>query len=338
MSKRSHPLKTQTLEQLFNTKFTERQILIDPWLRTGESAMIFAAPSIGKSMMVLSIALALAIAGGGTYIGWKAPKARKVLLVDGEMHIQDLTDRAKMLIKTIADIDSELAKRNITILARQHQHPHSKFPDLATSDGREELFKRAESGNYDLIILDNFSTLATVEDENSAAAFDPIIKFLLQMKQAGKACILVHHSKKGGNDYRGSSKLATTFEVIIGLSKPTTEERLYGTAFDMEWTKFRQKRNENVTGRTVWLEQDEDGHSQWQTQLSADEESTELVCTVTTLKYSHQTDIATALSWSKSKVTRMKQQAIQNGLITKSDWDECLDAARQIQDEVNLEF
>ena len=189
---------------------------------------------------MLALSLALAVAGGGTLMGWKAPEARKVLIVDGEMHIEDITERAKMLMSTVEGIDPETVARNITILARQYQDPEAEFPDLAEDEGRNAIFGRAMRGAFDLVILDNFSTLATVEDENAASAFDPVIKFLLKMKQAGIATILVHHSNKTGKEFRGSSKLSTTFEVIMGLLKITSGEHRHGAAFDLEWTKFSQ--------------------------------------------------------------------------------------------------
>ena len=36
---------------------------MDPWLKQGESAMVYAAPGVGKSMLALT--LALGVAGGG---------------------------------------------------------------------------------------------------------------------------------------------------------------------------------------------------------------------------------------------------------------------------------
>jgi len=89
-----------------------------------------------------------------------------------------------MLLETIHGIDVEAAGRNLVILARQGQDADAVFPDLATEEGREEVLKRARVGGFELVILDNFSTLATVDDENAAAAMTPVLSFLMQMKQA----------------------------------------------------------------------------------------------------------------------------------------------------------
>jgi hypothetical protein len=55
-----------------------------------------------------------------------------------------------------------------------------------------------------------------MDDENSATDFKTVMAFLMKLKAAGKTAILVHHSNKQGDNYRGSSAMAATFEVIIG--------------------------------------------------------------------------------------------------------------------------
>src|SRR6185437_7668952 len=105
------------------------------------------------------------------------------------------------------------------ILARQDQDPDAEFPDLATDEGQGRTIKRVRAGKYAVVILDNFSTLASCYDENDAAAFNDIVKFLMRLKQAGIGCIMVHHANKGGQGYRGSTKLATTFEAIFGMKR-----------------------------------------------------------------------------------------------------------------------
>ena len=85
-------------------------------------------------------------------------------------------------------------------------------------------------------MLDNFSTLGEVEDENAAASFNAIQQFLLQLKVQGVATMLVHHTGKAEDNFRGSSKLAATFETIIQLERPEVANRKYGTS---KWATMR---------------------------------------------------------------------------------------------------
>jgi hypothetical protein len=117
-------LKAPTLHQLLRTTFAERQYLLFPWLREQESCMVYADTGVGKSLFALSAALA--VAGGGEYLDWK-PQERangdgwRVLYIDGEMHIGDIKERAKMLMHAVPKVNKEEATANLRFLARQHQ-------------------------------------------------------------------------------------------------------------------------------------------------------------------------------------------------------------------------
>lgn len=325
--------KIPTWGRLRGIHFKERGHIIAPWLREGESAMVYAPAGVGKSMF--SMSLALAVAGGGSFLGWEAPEKRRVLFVDGEMHMDDVVSRSIMLAETIDGLDLEAAGENLRIMARHYQDPGVSFPDLAEEGGRRTLLdisRKLFSGRTpaDLVILDNLSTLATIKDENDAAEFNDVIRFLMDMKQAGVACVLVHHSKKGGSDYRGSSKLATTFEVILGLKKTDTLKAAMGTAFAISWDKYRGRRDETIRGREVWLDREESGRHVWRHELSSDEEAEALLSALRSLKYRTQEELAEALSWSTGKLSTLKRKAIGSKLITVGEWNALLKEAREL--------
>jgi AAA domain len=234
--------KMPTLGQLLDDDFPERQHLLFPWLREQESCMVYSATGVGKSMFALSAAIA--IAGGGTLFDWK-PHERsdgcgwKVAYVDGEMHIGDIQERARLLLAALPGVDHALARKNLRFLPRQHQEPGTKFPLITDLTGTEVIRSWIQRSALDLVILDNFSTLGVVEDENAASSFNAIQEFLLTLKTQGVATILVHHANKTGEDFRGSSKLAATFETIIKL-EPLREDAEPGTAqFRVRWDKVR---------------------------------------------------------------------------------------------------
>ena len=238
--------KSISLGALLDMRIADREHLVLPWLRQKESAMIYAAPGVGKSFFAMS--LALAVAGGGKALGkWDAPKARRVMYIDGEMPIDDIQGRVKALLPS-AGGDFEAACRNLHIEARQHQPAGRVFVDLTDERSREALLYQAKMGGVELLILDNLSTLATVDDENSASEFNDVVKFLLRMKQEGIACVLVHHSNKAGGSYRGSSKLATTFEVILRLEEGELKatDQTDTTRFRLSWEKFRGRKEEGA--------------------------------------------------------------------------------------------
>ena len=289
-------LETISLARLLSHRFRPREDLIFPWLRQGESAMLWAAPGTGKTLLTLT--LAVMVAGGGSVLGWNSPKPRRVLLVDGEMAAEDLQERVRWLIDTVKDIDTEAADKNLHILSRNWQKPDVDFPDLGDREGKaggasgqDVVLRTAQARGAELVLLDNFSTLAEVADENDAASMTPTLAFLLRLKQARIGCVLVHHSGKTGDTYRGSSKLATTFEIILGLRPLEGGVATEGAAFELQWTKYRRKHNEAVRSRIVRLVKDTEGKPQWNAEATADDDLRRLVAAVETCKFTTQRDI-----------------------------------------------
>lgn len=327
--------KMLTFADLKTLELPPRKPLIMPWLKEGESAMVYAPTGVGKSMYAMT--LALAVAGGGEVFGWACPEPRKVLYVDGEMHIADLQERALLLSKTVeGKTDADAMGQNLKLYARQYQ-TDSDFLDLAEQKGRDELMKVLdEEGPIDLLILDNLSTLATIADENAAASFDPILKLLMELKRRGVATILVHHAGKSRtrNDFRGSSKLATTFEVIMGL-KPLDENAkvtAWGTGFTLQWDKFRAKPDERVGQMDVRLDTEDPETPRWKAAEAQDAELLKLVAAVESCEYTTDDDIRVKLFprlKNKSQMSNLKGKAIKGGLITDKHWKMCMSEAKR---------
>ena len=329
-------LQTMTLARLLDRKFPPREVLVSPWLRSGESVLLWAPTGVGKTMLVNT--LALAVAGGGKVAGWKADKPRKVLLVDGEMHIEDLKDRMVLLGDAVEGIDMGAAQENLVILSRQDQGPDTRFPNLANPEGQDVIMETIRETGVELVILDNFSTLAEVADENEAAAMNPILAFLMRLKQAGVACILVHHSGKSGESYRGSSKLATTFEVIIGLRRLDGHQVDHGAAFELVWTKYRGKPNVATRDAEMQLLADAEGRSKWVTKATTSSVMLAVVDAVQSGRYRTQKALAEALKLSPVEVTRHKAKAISSGLISGKEWNEYFKAAGEAAEDDDVDF
>ncbi len=322
-------VETITLGHLLAHQFPPREDLVAPWLRQGESAMLWAAPGTGKTLLTLT--LAVMVAGGGSVLGWHSPKPRKVLLVDGEMSAEDLQERAAWLIGTVDGIDREAAAANLHIMSRNWQGPEVAFPDLGDRDGRrgrasgqDEVVAVARRLKAELVLLDNFSTLVEVADENDAASMNATLAFLLRLKQLRIACLLVHHSGKDGGSYRGSSKLATTFEVIIGLRPLESVATSAGAAFKLDWTKYRREPCEAVRSREVRLVKDKAGQPRWEATATMDDDMRKLLEAVESCAFGTQRALADHLGWDPAKVSRMKMAAMKAGLMTDKVWTGCL--------------
>lgn len=317
------PLESKTLGTMLRLTIPPREPLLTPWLREGDSGMIYAPTGAGKS--IFTLALALTIAGGGSFLGWAAPKPHKVLFIDGEMPEADIIDRARMLLPSIEGCDPEEAHRNLHFLVRQAQHLDSRFSDLTTEAGQEETLRRALDGGFDLLILDNFSTLVECDDENAASSFNGVVRFLMKAKQARLGCILIHHSSKSGGTYRGSSKLATTFEVLLNLTPSGKVLPAGALGINLAWDKYRHKRDDSTRNRTIWLKTPEDGTpASWGYEASEEAELRAMIAEAMTMQYSTQKALAQRLGIAPSEMSRRARRAwLAHRLITEEEWKAC---------------
>jgi KaiC/GvpD/RAD55 family RecA-like ATPase len=328
----------RTLGDLLSERFPERHHLVFPWLRQGESAMVWAEVGLGKTMFTMT--LALMVAGGGTAFGWHNDTPRKVLIVDGEMAREDLQERAAMLMDTVEGIDREAAASNLAFMARTWQARDVDFPDLndreqrAKGDGvcgQDAIVSAADRHGAAIVFLDNYSTLADVPDENDAAAMGPTLGFLMRLKSAQIACVLVHHSGKTGDTYRGSSRLATTFEVIMGLKRLSDTIGAEGAAFTLHWTKYRGAPHPEVRSKDIRLHQSPTG-AVWCVDAAASDRGREMAEAIRSCRFVSQDDVAAHFGIAKSEVSKRKISAIKAGYITQSEVDDCFSEARRNAD------
>lgn len=330
-------LKTMTLGELLAKDIAPREPMLGPWLHQRHINMTYAPTGVGKSM--LSLAVALAVAGGGKFLDWKAPKARKVLLVDSEMDEADLQTRATKMLPTMAEIDREAAAANLRILARQAQGAGVKFPDLADAEGRAEVLKKAAAHKAELVILDNFSTLTTVDDENAASSFNPVIELMQEMKQAGMACMLVHHSRKGASgegSYRGTSKMAVVFNSVLALGHPGGVPSSDFTAFDMRWEKFRGRRDDTM--RTLKVTLDLDGGTGWGWEVSESDQLSRMLDALRTAEYPTQAALAVALKVTPGTLSKWKARAMNLKMISDAEWNQCLARSAELKQPLSTDY
>jgi RecA-family ATPase len=344
------PLKTLSAKALLALDLPVRKALVYPWLREGESAMLYAATGAGKSMVALS--MALGVAGRGKMMEyWDCPTPTKVLYVDGEMPLDDIQARMRWMLTT-AGGDVETCLENLHFLARNGQE-RLEFVDIASDWSRDEILKIIKENDIRLVIFDNLSTLSKIENENDSSCFIEPLEFLLKLKQRGIACVLVHHANKGGLAFRGSTKLAATFEVIVRLERAFTVEETANpgaSIFKWEWEKYRGKRimgtgtplkvvlggddvdnednNNNEQGAAKCFDdmRSDDGSTRmiWGVKPYVPDPVAELVELVKSGIYFSQDELAEAQGVDKSTISKRKKRAIHLKKITEEEWKQYL--------------
>jgi len=272
--------------------------------------------------------LGIAVAGGGTVFGWKAHEPSPVLYIDAEMDVADIKERNELLVPTVEGVDHAKLGQNLHILSRHHQSTLTPFPDIAEEAGRAVLMKLVAENKPRLVILDNLSTLADIKDENDAAAFNPVMRTLTELRQAGCAVILVHHTGKQEGKFRGSSKLGATFESILQLA-PNRELLKGDTGFSLRVDKYRGANAPTPLDVQLIIDP-ETGLACWQHEGSQERKLLELVKAVRSREFGTQAELATELDLSAGEVSKRKRRAIGHGIVTGEEWERCFQEARAL--------
>jgi AAA domain len=122
-------LATLGIDDLIAMEIPERELLLDPILPARGLIMIHARR--GGSKTFLALAIGLAVAGGTNVLRWSAPKARRVLYVDGEMALVDLQRRVAALK---AGIGVNIRNDHFRLLAaRPHRRSRPRHRIWSTS-------------------------------------------------------------------------------------------------------------------------------------------------------------------------------------------------------------
>jgi len=141
-----------SLSDFLAIEIEPQEAILEPWLNSKSLNMLHAKRGVGKTYVGLSIAYA--VATGTNYLKWKAPKARKVVYLDGEMSGYTLQSR----LKAISDATpcEQVLHQNLNILTPDLQR--GPIPDLADKQWHDTV--RDLIGDAELVIVDNLSCLA----------------------------------------------------------------------------------------------------------------------------------------------------------------------------------
>ncbi len=192
--------------------------------------MLYAPRGIGKTLLALSIGLA--VASGSNLLRWSTPKARRVLYVDGEMILSDLQQR---LSEISVGLGCQIPNEGFQILAADHTEGGI---NLATQEGQAGIERLLEG--VDLVILDNLSTLFPNGSENAGDAWEPMQSWLLKLRRNGKSVLFVHHAGNNGRQ-RGTSRREDVLDTVIGLRRPEDYSPEQGARFEIHYEKIRHR-------------------------------------------------------------------------------------------------
>lgn len=249
-------IHASTAGELMELELPQLETLLSPWLCEKNLVMVHAKRGVGKTHFALGCAYA--IASGGRFLEWMAPRPREVLYLDGEMPAQVMQQRLREVAASKGKVPALL--RIVTPDIQQ-----KAMPDLATSSGQAEIDSLINPDTA-LIVVDNLSCLVRSGGaENESESWTTVAEWALRHRRAGRAVMFVHHSGKGGAQ-RGTSRREDLLDVVIGLRRPSESGEQDGATFEIHFEKARSLVGEAISPIEATLQQDPLGEQCWAVQ------------------------------------------------------------------------
>ena len=229
------PLKALSPDELLKMEIPAPKWLLEPFVPENGLVQVFADRGVGKTFFVLSLAIALAT--GKEFLGFKPTERCKVVWYDGEMASNIFKERLELLTKELSNLEKVYLNENCRFVLSGEQE--FGMPDLGNPE------------NYDyydhwlhgvkVIILDNLLSLCTIplNDNDAWAGFN---QWCTSMRNKGVTVLHVHHSGRGSSNHAmGAKRIEQPLDLIIGLKPPKDHDVSQGCDFNIEFKKSRRR-------------------------------------------------------------------------------------------------
>ncbi|HEY9249375.1 MAG TPA: AAA family ATPase [Rariglobus sp.] len=185
----------------------EEEWILEPLLPARRLVALYSPPKVGKSLLMLEIAVA--ISRGAPTLGTSIDRPHRVLYVDFENDPKgDIRSRLQAMGHTPSHLD------NLCYLS---------FPTLAGLDserGSEELMAAVQVYDCDVVIIDTVSRSVQGEENENDTWLNFYRHTGLKMKQQGVAMIRLDHTGKDeSKGQRGGSAKVGDVDAVWKLSK-----------------------------------------------------------------------------------------------------------------------
>ena len=228
----SASLVADTLGDFLRVEFPPRQWVMEPIIPEQGLTMTYSWRGIGKTYFALGVAYA--VASGGQFLKWKAPKPRRTLYLDGEMAGTMMQQRLREIA---LGSEAEAAEDALHIITPDRQ-PLGIMPNLSTEEGRTQVETYIDREEIRFLVIDNISACYGAAKDNDAESWLPMQSWLLGLRFKGVAVLLIHHTGKGGQQ-RGTSSREDILDLSIGLRRPGDYQATDGCRFEAHFEKTR---------------------------------------------------------------------------------------------------
>jgi len=231
MAKEFKPLGTSTgkldefiltANQIRNKGKEHSTVLMKPWLKEGQTTIIYGTFGSGKSLLAISVAYVLGVRNYEDkkcdIVEWQVKHPTGCLYIDGELGEQEMEERIKQF-EWLGKQPPEYKLRILSVPEYQLATEDSFY--LSDRENQRKIIQwLKDHPTYKLVILDSASTLFGLLEENSNSEWNnKISPFLRDLRALSVACILLHHAGKDGKKgLRGASAMGAMAHNIFKLT------------------------------------------------------------------------------------------------------------------------
>jgi len=222
--------------------------LIEPGLLPSQGILFVGGePKVGKSLLVVNLALSLA--AGSDCTGFPIPAARRVLVCQFELPVPQFVSR----LATMRRILGNAADQNLSVDTRATGHL------LSAPQGLSPFLSAARAAAAEIIVLDPLYSTHD-QDENDTRAMAALCQSLLRLREASRAAlIVVHHVRKSigryeiGSAFRGSSALHAVGDSYLLLTRPSPQFHTVELRFQFRYAAPQPPRLLELDPQSLWF-------------------------------------------------------------------------------------
>jgi hypothetical protein len=290
-------LSILTAGDLLAKDLPPRTDVLAPLLASDTAALVYGPSGIGKSFFALGVAWAAA--SGSSFLGWQAPRPRRVLYVDGELGAAELRERLALF-----------GPPPQHLMLSAHGLGTGPLLDLSEESGIVRLM--AAWHDPELVVLDALSTLAGL-GSGDPERWDRLQRFLLHQRRHHRAILMVHHANRDG-ELHGTSRRENALDLMMALRPPEQGRASANARFEIHFEKTRRRHGALLRPVLAELETGADGRGRWRWEPVA-ASRVERAAALFNRGVS-ATEAAKALRVGRSLLFRLKAEARRQGLLT----------------------
>lgn len=211
----------RSLSQIRKNKCNNPTMLMYPWLREGQTTILYGGYGTGKSLLSIAVCYTLGLSDyTGTdceFSEWQVKHPSGTLYIDGELGEKEMEER----VSQFEWLGTQHGLYRMRVLSIPEYQLATEDPFYLSSRVNQLKILRwlQDHPNYKIITLDSISTLFGLEEENSNSEWNNKVNpFLRDLRALGVAQLLLHHAGKDNKKgLRGASAMGAMAHNIFRL-------------------------------------------------------------------------------------------------------------------------